>query len=1278
MAFGRLREALRGKAPPPPPEFDAAFYRETYADLAALRTPAALYSHYVAHGREEGRFQSRKDALSKLQAKWGKLPRDFDPAGYRSLHADLRGRTDPEVIEHYLRQGRQEKRRYFPFDPDLYAALYHPGEVVSDQELEAEFKRLGVSEGRIGTWAAYVESRGGEAGPWVDRLKRDEFELLNASWAGPVRTKLEAVTLFLDKGLLRLAPIAFDAQFDPTYYREVHPEAAALRDEALYRRWLFVDLPGGAAGSSAEHLKQLGFPASEYPAGFDWQAYAAASKLPLRRWPALEHLVRAGLKPAEALPAAGPGAAAFAAAVGLRWRGVADPSAAAAYETARDLGDRSYATAHHLGDALFRLGEWRKALSSFQEAATHSEAEVWTYVNGAKSALKLGAYRAAFDLLRLGRELVSGEPVWRQAVHEVAEAYFKARTNRARRLYALEGGRARADRLVERFIKRTAELWTDLDPIGAPLGGSPSGKIVILASFDLRVCTHYRVEQKEELFEALGRPYEVYRPDQWEDFIAALAGAAAAIFFRLAAWPTVTRAMNAARVMGVPTYYEIDDLIFDAEQYPDTLESYGGLLSAEEYEAIVFGVPLFRAAMQLCDYGIASTTPLVRAAEPLVRTGQVFWLPNGLDSRNQPYLEQLPDRVRRTDEVWIAYASGTKAHNTDWNELAGPALLSLMQAHPEVRLLLVGYLALDPAFDALRDRIMQFGYVPGAESFWSMLADADINLAVLKPTWATDSKSEIKWLEAAVMGVPSIVSDTATYLEVLEDGRDALIARNPEEWRRALERLVTEPELRRTLVQNARRKAREQYAVEANSKRLETLLQPALQQEPRRRRPADGRKRVLLSNVWFPPQSIGGATRVVRNNLDAWLDAGLDSEFEFAVATTDAGVSPPYRTRVDTYRGVPVVRFSTPMRVNMDWRPEDHQVRRLFAELLAQWEPDLVHFHAVQRLTVSAPQACQDAGVPYLITTHDAWWLSDWHFLVDDAGELHAPCEPLPRNPPTGVSVAQSLDRRRLLAAALDGAEAVLGVSDSFAEMHRRCGFEHTLAVPNGLPPMPAVARTPSASGRVRLAHVGNVSKHKGFHLVRAALTRGRFDRLELTVIDHARSIGSEERTTWGATPVRIIGKTAQEQMHRLYAETDVLLAPSIWPESYGLVAREALAAGCWVVASDLGAMGEDVTPGVNGFVVDVSNVEGVLGALAEINADPARFLQSPATIPPIRSADEQAAEVMALYRRVLGGEELFGERPKRRPFAGTVATDPERLEHRRTEFASRRAARRA
>ena len=1278
MNLQGLRSRLAPRpVPPTDPSFDAAFYRGHYPDLARMSDPAQLWAHYATHGRTEGRFPNLAKAIAALEDELGPLPQGFRPSVYRTLHADLRAvlKTDWESADHYLRYGRGEKRTFLRFDADLYRSLYFPDKILTDYELELDYREHGMRDGRVGSWAEFIEQQGVASGVWLDRLKTDEFELLNWSWTGPVPNKLAAVRIFLEAGVQRLAPIAFDATFDPVYYREIHPELRGKSDPDLYARWLFEGLAVGEAGSPEERLRKLKLRLRAYPEAFNWRDYAARTPAAGRdRWSALAHLLRptehrplAGsetaariaVEPDDGAPqrekpasqamvrsrapelealSVGDGGAEFLAEMGQHFRGKDDEAALIAFQRARTLGDHSYPTTHHLADVYYRSKRWREALTLFQEAARFPGAEVWTFVNGSRAASRIGAFRAAETLLAAGLGSVSGDPAWRAAVHQLAEARFAARTRRARRLYGRPDGRARADRCIERIVAETASLWDRLDPIGAPLPASGEGRVVMLASYDLKVCTHYRIEQKEELFELTGRSFEIYGLDEWREFISALPGAAAAIVFRLPAWPTVTRAITAARKLEVPLYYEIDDLIFDAAEYPDTWESYGGLLSREDYEGLLYGVPLFRAAIRMCDYGISSTTPLARAVEPLVRTGRVFWLPNGLDSRNEGWLLDPPARVRKDPSILIAYASGTKAHNSDFNELAGPALVELLKRRPDVKLLLVGYLALDPAFDQVRDQVIRFDVVPGSEAFWSMLADADISFAVLKPTWATDSKSEIKWLEAAVLGVPSVVSETAMYREVLEDGEDALIVRTPDEWLDALTRLVEDPELRTRIGAQARRKAADRYSLQANAARLEALLQPAL--DGRRPRPA-GRQpgtkpRILLANVWFPPQSIGGATRVVQNNLDAWLDGPERDRFDFAVVATDLNAAPANQLRVDAYRGVPVFRVSTPLEVNMDWRPENPEVQNRFIDILESWRPDLVHFHAVQRLTASVVEACRQAEIPYLVTTHDAWWLSDHHFLVDAQGRLHQPCEDFPRHPPKGVSVAQSLERRRVLSRALSGAEAVLGVSESFAEMHRACGFERAFAVPNGVAPAPALERKPSPSGRVRLAHVGNVSKHKGHHLVQAALKASSFSRLELTVVDHARSGGSEEHQLWGATPVRIIGKIPQEHVHALYAETDVLLAPSIWPESFGLVAREALQAGCWVVASDRGAMGEDVIPGTNGFVVDVSTIEGLLGALRVIDADPATYLSSPAVRPQLRPAEDQARDVADIYRRIL------------------------------------------
>jgi len=72
------------------------------------------------------------------------------------------------------------------------------------------------------------------------------------------------------------------------------------------------------------------------------------------------------------------------------------------------------------------------------------------------------------------------------------------------------------------------------------------------------------------------------------------------------------------------------------------------------------------------------------------------------------------------------------------------------------------------------------------------------------------------------------------------------------------------------------------------------------------------------------------------------------------------------------------------------------------------------------------------------------------------------------------------------------------------------------------------------------------------------------------------------------------------DRMQSFYASQEVLIAPSIWPESFGLVTREALAAGLWVIASRAGALAEPIQHGVNGLAVEPGSIAGLQAALTE------------------------------------------------------------------------------
>ncbi|MGW5961097.1 glycosyltransferase, partial [Methylorubrum thiocyanatum] len=152
------------------------------------------------------------------------------------------------------------------------------------------------------------------------------------------------------------------------------------------------------------------------------------------------------------------------------------------------------------------------------------------------------------------------------------------------------------------------------------------------------------------------------------------------------------------------------------------------------------------------------------------------------------------------------------------------------------------------------------------------------------------------------------------------------------------------------------------------------------------------KRRILFSNVFFAPQTIGGATRVLKDNIDYFLDHHSD-EYEIAILTSDDENDRDGASRIDHYRGIPVMRIATPQELDMDWRPFNAAVYQHALTVLENFKPDLVHIHCLQRLSVAVAEACRTMSVPYIVTLHDAWWLSDYSFLINEHGELAMPSQ---------------------------------------------------------------------------------------------------------------------------------------------------------------------------------------------------------------------------------------------------------------------------------------------
>jgi len=397
--------------------------------------------------------------------------------------------------------------------------------------------------------------------------------------------------------------------------------------------------------------------------------------------------------------------------------------------------------------------------------------------------------------------------------------------------------------------------------------------------------------------------------------------------------------------------------------------------------------------------------------------------------------------------------------------------------------------------------------------------------------------------------------------------------------------------------------------------------------EPGRRVSNAGKPTVLIVNSFYPPQAVGGATRVVTDNI-AHFATTYRNDFKIEVFTAIVADDNDYKVSSYIQDGVKVTAVARPNSPEIELHVIDKEIERIFINFLQSLQPAIVHFHCIQRLSASVVAAARRLGIPYLITAHDGWWISDAQFIVNDDDEISLyDYSRMRKDPHSRMAHLQPL---------LFDAQNVLAVSEKFAELYRQCGVPNVLSVPNGVSCLPHVVRTPALDGRVRLGFASGRDRHKGYHLIEVALRSREYRHLHLTIVDGSLAAGETKREIWGATEVLLLPKFSEDHIVEFYAMIDVLLAPSVCIESFGLVTREALQCGCWVIASNRGSIGECVREGINGFVIGVSSPEDLINVLASIDADPQRYLSSPPAPPIFRTAAEQADDLVNLYKSLI------------------------------------------
>lgn len=299
-------------------------------------------------------------------------------------------------------------------------------------------------------------------------------------------------------------------------------------------------------------------------------------------------------------------------------------------------------------------------------------------------------------------------------------------------------------------------------------------------------------------FELIGEVHSA----EWADLV---------VLMRVTWTPAVEELLRRAEEHGVPTVFDIDDIVFLPEYAAHYCAALGetGQDELEKRQGEFRG---FEKTFRRCGCATASTPYIARIMEGEGK--RAFVIHNGLNRRQLRIARAAVKRPK--EERTVGYMSGTKTHDRDFAQ-AAPALAHILREYPDARLNVAGYLDL-----AALPRDVAARAVPAPYMHWTRLmrygARNAVNIAPLDTQNPfCHAKSELKYFEAAAVGVPTVASPTDTFARCIKDGENGMLAADEEEWYRALRRLFDDRALYERMARRAYDDALRNYGPEATA-----------------------------------------------------------------------------------------------------------------------------------------------------------------------------------------------------------------------------------------------------------------------------------------------------------------------------------------------------------------------------------------------------------------------------------------------------------------------------
>lgn len=337
----------------------------------------------------------------------------------------------------------------------------------------------------------------------------------------------------------------------------------------------------------------------------------------------------------------------------------------------------------------------------------------------------------------------------------------------------------------------------------APATLAKRRKIALIGDINLPQCRKYRVVQMVEFWEAQGVDVSISNYLDVPRSTNILQDATHLMEYRLQNTPTCGMYRYEARRLRLPVLYDLDDPLFSVSAY-ETYENMKALDPA--FKRHFLGeAPKYLEMMNGADVLTVSTPGMVAHTQQYTRR-PVYLRRNFADSIT------LADGARAMagarsgtgdDDLFRAvFASGSQGHEIDF-EMIADQVTDFLDASRAHRLMILGHFNTDLLPKALRDQVETHPFST-YETYLDTLATADCAVMPLMDDAFNRCKSAVRVIDAASVGVPSIVGTVSDMANMVTDGETGLIAQRTQDWGTALAALAADRKATRAMGSAAR------------------------------------------------------------------------------------------------------------------------------------------------------------------------------------------------------------------------------------------------------------------------------------------------------------------------------------------------------------------------------------------------------------------------------------------------------------------------------------------